>query len=230
MPPLRGSIFFSPAYRGFRARCALHPRLCYVTAMRFCVMPPRCGSRGLHPRLPWVDTHGCGMPPLRGSIFFPCIPWVSRTMCAPPTAVLCHRDAVRMVVFVFRGFRARCAHHPRWPWVCTHGCVMPPQRGSDMNDVLTVGFATPSAFAPPTAVLCHRDAVLCYVTATRFRNIFLHTMGFAHDVRVTHGCVMTPRRGSVLCHPYGVYEANIPIADVFSTHSLTLILNLLSPA
>ena len=30
--------------------------------------------------------------------------------------------------------------HP-YPWVDTHGCVMSPRRGSDINNVLTVGYA-----------------------------------------------------------------------------------------
>ena len=32
--------------------------------------------RGLAP-IPWVDTHGCVMPPLRGSIWCVALPWVT---------------------------------------------------------------------------------------------------------------------------------------------------------
>ena len=42
-------ILFS-AFRGLRARCALHPRLCYVTATRFMWVAPTVAV-GLHPRL-----------------------------------------------------------------------------------------------------------------------------------------------------------------------------------
>ena len=32
---------------------------------------------------------------------------------------------------------------------------------------------------------------------------FLHTVGSAHVVRITHVCGMSPRRGSVFCHIRG---------------------------
>ncbi len=115
------------------------------------------GCRGFTPRLPWVVTHGCVMPPLRGSginnastvgsahdvrVTHGCV------MSPPCGSVLCHRYAVHMVVFVFRGFRARCARHPRLCYVTAMRFgVMSPLCGS---------------------VLCHRYAVLCYATPTGF--------------------------------------------------------------
>ena len=160
-------------FRGFRARCALHPRLCYVTATRFCGMPPRRGSVFCHRDAVAVGcTHGCVMPPLRGS------------RGLTPTVVVCHPYGVPYFFPAFRGFRARCALHPRSPWVDTHGCVMPPLRGS------CVCFRFPwvprTLCASPTAVLCHRYAVLCSATATRF-------------------CGMSPLRGSYGCFRYSQY-------------------------
>ena len=80
-----------------------HPRLCYITATRFCVMPPRWGSNG-GICYPWVDTHGCIISPLRGSITatrFCVMPplWGSNggeyvIRGLTPTAVLYHRYAV----------------------------------------------------------------------------------------------------------------------------------------
>ena len=111
--------------------------------------------------------------------------------------------------------RGRRGLHPRSPWVDTHGCVMPPLRGS-------IFFPCKPRVLPPRrgSVFCHRDAVLCSATATRFPwvdthgcvmpplrgSIFfsLQTVGSAHDVRCTHGCVMSPRCGSVVCHRYAV--------------------------
>ena len=52
--------------------------------------------------------------------------------------------------------------------------------------------------SPTVAVGLHPR--LCYATPTGFHNFFRHTVGSAHDVRVTHVCVMSPPRGSVLCH------------------------------
>ena len=84
-----------------------------------------------------------------------------------------------------------------YPWVITHGCIMSPRRGSmlchpygvHMVVTLSVGF----------------HPRLCYATATRFCVIISFTVGYTHDVRFTHGCIMSPRRGSMLlCHPYGV--------------------------
>ena len=65
------------------------------------------------------------------------------------------------------------------PWVYTHGCVMPPLRGS--CGCFRFPWVPCTMCTSPTAVLCHRYAVLCYVTAMRF-------------------CIMSPLRGSV-----GVY-------------------------
>ena len=88
----------------------------------------------------------------------------------------------------------------------THGCVMPPLRGSGINNASTVGSAHDvrvthgCVMSPPCgSVLCHRYAVLYYVTATRFTWLFSFSVGSAHDVRVTHGCVMSPLRGSHGC-------------------------------
>ena len=72
------------------------------------------------------------------------------------------------------------------PWVYTHGCVMPPLRGS--CGCFRFPWVPCTMCTSPTAVLCHRHAVLCYVTATRF-------------------CVMSPPCGSVLCHRYSVLLA-----------------------
>ena len=80
----------------------------------------------------------------------------------------------------FRGFHARCARHPRLPWVYTHGCVMPPLRGSIIFS--GIPWVPRTMCASPTSVLCHRHAVLCYVTATRFECFFRLSVGFAHDV------------------------------------------------
>ncbi len=188
MPPLRGSygcFRFPWVPRTLCAAptavlCHRDAVLWYATATRFCVLPPRRGCRGLHPRLcyatatrfPWVDTHGCVMPPLRGS------------RGLTPTVVVCHPYGVPYFFPAFRGFRARCALHPRSPWVDTHGCVMPPLRGS------CVCFRFPwvprTLCASPTAVLCHRYAVLCSATATRF-------------------CGMSPLRGSYGCFRYSQY-------------------------
>ena len=83
-------------------------------------------------------------------------------------------------------------------------------RGLRSRDVPWVTF-TPLALTPPTAVLCLRGLHprLCYVTATRF------------SVGCTHGCVMSPLRGSpwvaptaVLCHRYAVHSS------VFSATSI----------
>ena len=69
------------------------------------------------------------------------------------------------------------------PWVYIHGCVMPPLRGS--CGCFRFPWVPCTMCTSPTAVLCHRDAVLCYVTAMRF-------------------CVMSPLRGSVFCHRVAV--------------------------
>ena len=109
-------------YRGLHARCAFHPRLYYVTPKGFYVMPPRRGSngggyviRGLTPtavlyhryavlcyvtptgfiwwlRYPWVDTHGCVISPLCGSVLY------HRYAVRPPLrgSVLYHPYGVRL--------------------------------------------------------------------------------------------------------------------------------------
>jgi hypothetical protein len=87
---------------------------------------------------------------------------------------------------------------------CTHVCVMSPRRGS---------------------VLCHRDAVLCYVTATRlpwvaptvavglhprlcyatstgFMWLFLFSVGSAHVVRGTHGFYEDCKRDNEFSLPF----------------------------
>ena len=79
--------------------------------------------------------------------------------------------------------------HP-YQWVVTHGCVMPPRRGSYINNEFTVGYAAPKAHASPTAVLCHPYGVhwvgyvalgyhprLCSTTATRFKWLFRVSVG-----------------------------------------------------
>ena len=117
---------------------------------------------------PWVITHGCVMPPRRGC------------RGLTPTVVLCHRDAVHMAVSRFRGLTPTAV-------LCHRDAVLCYVTATRFIwwFRVSVGFATPSAFAPPTAVLCHRYTVLYYDTATRF-------------------CVMSPLHGSVLCHRYTV--------------------------
>ncbi len=109
----------------FSTTVGWHPRMWYATATRF----------------PWVDTHGCVMPPLWGSIIFFCIPWVPRTLCASPTSVLCHRYAVRWYVTV------------------TRFCGMSPRRGSVVCHRDAVLCSAISVGLHPR---------LCYATATRF--------------------------------------------------------------
>ena len=121
-------------------------------------------------RHPWVVTHGCVMPPRW--------PWVDThgRRGLSPMVVLCHRDAVHMAGdTVTVGYHPRlwyitatrfCVLPPQWPWVITHGCVMPPLQGSVL--LFHLPWVTRTLCASPTAVLYHRDAVLCYSTAMRF--------------------------------------------------------------
>ena len=110
-----------------------------------------------------------------------------------------------------RGGRARCALHPRLPWVFTHGCVMPPLRGSGINNASTVGSAHDvrvthgCVMSPPCgSVLYHRYAALYYVTATRFC--------IMSPLRGSHGCFRFPwvprtmcaSPTAVLCHRHAV--------------------------
>ena len=89
---------------------------------------------------------------------------------------------------------------------------MPPRRGSYGGGYGDRGLS-------PTAVVYHRYAVLCFATAmavgyhprlcyatlTGFCIIISFTVGYAHVVRFTHGCVISPRRGSVLFHRHAVH-------------------------
>ena len=72
--------------------------------------------------------------------------------------------------------------HP-YPWVATHGYVMSPRRGSDINNVLTVGYA--------------------------------------HDVRFTHGCIISPLRGSfggIHCPWVNTHFRGLTPTDVLCHH------------
>ena len=120
-----------------RRRRTLHPRLYYVTATRFCVMPPPC---------PWVVTHGCVMSPPRGYV-----------LCHPdgrgftPTVVLYHPYGVQMV-----GNTLSVGYHPRLCYVtATRLCVMSPPRGyvlchrHAVHMARTVDLEVSTAFSTP---------------------------------------------------------------------------------
>ena len=99
-----------------------------------------------------------------------------------PTVVLYHRHAVHMV-----GDTVTVGYHP-WLWYAT-------LTGFCIIISFTVGYAAPKAHASPTAVVYHRYAVLCYATPMGFEWWWIR-----YPWVDTHGCGISPLRGSVFCH------------------------------
>ena len=108
------------------------------------------------------------------------------------------------------------------PWVAPPVGILPPRRGSNVNIVFTVGFATPKALASPTSKFRRRYAAVVAPLRAPWSGGGL-TASYAHNVRLQAVTIVlrfarmtrrrdaaaTPSRPSGECRPQGGYNDGV---------------------